>query len=457
MSLSEFIRRNEERILQDWEAFARELVTAPDEMSQLALRDHAHGMLHRIAEDLDESKDIDKPEQIVWVSPRGREETAAEAHGGDRKQWGFSVIDMVAEFRALRRSVIGMWVADGAHGSSQDLIRFNEIIDRDLAESLNTFSREKEQQTRLLEAMLRYTSDQSAVLDLEGHILFANRAMAEAHGSTVAELVGWNIDRLDPVVAHEMRHHLRQVSESGEESRSEVPLTTRSGEMTITEYLFEPIVDRKGRIEAVAVNARDVTERKAMEARLWRHANHDALTGIPNRRLFFDRLDQDMRLAKRNGELMALLYIDLDKFKEANDRLGHEGGDELLKQASERVQGCIRETDTLARMGGDEFTLILVNAGDDAHVRHHAQRIVETLTRPFAIGHESAAIGCSIGIALYPQHGSSVHELVVHADQAMYEAKRAGGNRARVFHGREPKRASRRDTLQAAPTRREQH
>jgi len=434
MPLSTFIRANEEAILQEWEDFARKLQTSPDEMTNSALRDHARGMLDFIADDLDPSQDRARTaEKWRQISPRKSARSAAEAHGGDRMEWGFSIRDMVAEFRALRASVMRLWGQASERMHPEELVKFDDAIDCALAESLDAFTVGKEHETRLLEAMLSYSADQSYIFDLEGRILYANRTLAEAYGKHPKDIIGKAVDAVDPAFAAEVHHRIGQVVDTGEVYRGEFTTTTSRGDVHVVEYLFAPVLDKDGRIEAVAGNSRDITARKAWERTLWQHANHDHLTGVPNRRLFLDRLEQDIRLAKRNRGLLALLYIDLDKFKEANDSLGHDGGDLLLKQAADRIKACIRETDTIARMGGDEFTVILTGAGDESHVEAVARAILARLSRPFSIGHETVRIAGSIGIALYPEHGDTVDELTTHADQAMYAAKDAGGDGLRFF------------------------
>lgn len=450
MRLAEFMRDNEERILHEWEDFASGLRSAPSSMDEDDLRDHALGMLRCIAGILETGHDAARAH---WVSPRGREETAAEAHGGDRHEWGFSIDDMMAEFRALRRSVVRLWGNATDHMDAADLIRFNEAIDRELAESLDTYIAETEYEARLLKAMLSHTSDYSSILDRDGRFLYVNRALAEAYGRHAHDIVGMRIDEVKPALAAEVHEHLRYVFDTRQERRGEFHVTTANGEPRVIEYLFAPILDDKGSVEAVTANSRDITLRKAGERQLWMHANHDPLTGVPNRRLFIDRLEQDMRLAKRHGETLALLYIDLDKFKDANDHLGHEGGDELLKQVTQRIGGCIRETDTLARMGGDEFTVILMDARDAEAVESVAQVMLDQLSRPFFIQHKTVHIAGSVGIALYPQNGETVNDLLVHADQAMYEAKGDGGGEYMFF---DPKGAAHARSANAHP-RRETH
>ena len=434
MRLAKYIRGNKERILQDWECFARRLATAPEEMNTAELRDHAAGMLDFIVDVLESSAERDKAaEKLHEVAREAQEQSKAAAHGSDRRRWGFSIRDMVAEFRALRASVIRLWSRTTPRMNRRDLVTFDEAIDQALAESIDCYTSLKEHQTRLLESMLSFSSDQSAIFDLEGTILYANRALARAYDLHPRDIEGRSVDFLEAAFADEVRRQIAEVSSSAQECRGDFTITMRNGDVHVIDYLFAPILDKSGRVEAIAVNSRDITERRELERTLWKHANHDPLTGAPNRRLFFDRLEQDIRLIKRIGGMLAVLYIDLDKFKSANDRLGHKVGDRLLKQSAERIQACVRETDTIARMGGDEFTAILVGIGDREHVETVAQAILDRLSRPFSIDHESTSIGGSIGIAVYPEDADSTDDLTVRADQAMYVSKKAGGNRYRFY------------------------
>lgn len=434
MQLSRFIRENEEQILEEWAAFARSLESAPGEMDSDELRDHARGMLQFIAAGL-ESPEKGEQMRTRWRAEDtdGRHSTAAEAHGGDRVSWGFSINDMVAEFRALRASVMRLWGEQDEPMDPAELVQFNEAIDRELADSLAHFLNQYQHRNHLLESMLAWSPDHSYVFDPHGCILYANRAFAEAYGKHPAQIIGKPVDTLDDVLAEEVHRQIEQVRSTGREYRGDFTSTTGRGEAHVVEYLFAPVFGDGGRIEAIAGNSRDITARKAWEHTLWKYANHDHLTGVPNRRLFLDRLEQDIRLAKRSHGLLALLYVDLDGFKSANDRLGHDAGDMLLKQTAERIAACIRETDTVARMGGDEFTVILVDAGDENHVAAVARAILTRLSRPFVVDHENTRISASIGIALYPQHGETVEDMTHNADQAMYAAKNSGGDALRFF------------------------
>ena len=177
----------------------------------------------------------------------------------------------------------------------------------------------------------------------------------------------------------------------------------------------------------------DVTEKKKSEALIWQQANFDTLTQLPNRRMFHDRLELDIAKCKREGLRTAILFIDLDHFKEVNDTLGHHQGDVLLVEASERIRSCVRATDTVARLGGDEFTVILSGLDDPKLGDLIAQKILDVLRAPFDLGQEQAFVSASIGITLYPDDAGDVDNLLKHADQAMYAAKGAGRNRFSYF------------------------
>ncbi|MET0054700.1 MAG: GGDEF domain-containing protein, partial [Candidatus Thiodiazotropha sp. 6PLUC10] len=167
----------------------------------------------------------------------------------------------------------------------------------------------------------------------------------------------------------------------------------------------------------------DMTQRKREEAELERLAFYDPLTGLANRLLLHDRLQQSCSYAKRNGSMVAVLFMDLDRFKAVNDSYGHEVGDQLLQEVSRRIQGVVREGDTVARLGGDEFVVVLRDLKDSDGVTLVAEKIVYAIDQPIHIQENHCAIEVSIGIALYPNH-QEVDSLLKLADHAMYEAKR---------------------------------
>ena len=187
------------------------------------------------------------------------------------------------------------------------------------------------------------------------------------------------------------------------------------------------------KIDYVYNTLEDITERRQAEEQIWSQANFDALTKLPNRHMFHDRLEQSAKKSLRAGLSMALMLIDLDRFKEVNDALGHDQGDLLLIDVSKRIQACVRDSDTVARLGGDEFTVILSELEEVASIERIAQEINSKLALPFQLGSEEAYISASIGISIYPNDGVELEVLFKNADQAMYVAKSMGRNRFSFF------------------------
>ena len=185
-----------------------------------------------------------------------------------------------------------------------------------------------------------------------------------------------------------------------------------------------------GELEYLVVKIEDVTERKKSQESIWHQANFDMLTGLPNRFMFIDRLKEEIKRSHRGGSFLALFFIDLDRFKEINDTLGHRLGDQLLIEAASRISHCIRKSDTASRFGGDEFTVILSQITDAQHIEEVAQKILEALSDPFTLEgvKEAVFISASIGITIFPTDGLDANKLLQNADQSMYAAKQAGRN-----------------------------
>ena len=177
----------------------------------------------------------------------------------------------------------------------------------------------------------------------------------------------------------------------------------------------------------------DISDRKAIEEQVRQLAHYDQLTGLPNRSLFSDRLQQALAIAKRDDAHMAIMFIDLDKFKPINDTLGHDVGDLLLGEVAQRIQRCLRESDTVARIGGDEFIVLLPRIEGERDASRLAEKIRHALNQPFELAGRSLSVSSSTGIALYPEHGSEKDELIKNADIAMYHAKAGGRDSVRTY------------------------
>ncbi len=225
----------------------------------------------------------------------------------------------------------------------------------------------------------------------------------------------------------------------------------KNGEMYVQATSISYVHDEVGNLKRHIAVFGDVTEKKQAEAKIHYQANYDPLTDLPNRQLFQDRLHSAVVSSKRNSSQLALLFIDLDRFKEINDSSGHTAGDRLLIQVARRLNGCIRESDTLARLGGDEFVVILNNSGNTYDVENVVRTMLEVLEQPFSLGESiNAAISASIGIALYPNDGEDDATLIQNADAAMYRVKETGRNGFEFFTSEMNREAGKRQQFKSA-------
>lgn len=314
MKLSTFIIDNIERLLQYRENFAKTVFK--DIQNTTIFRNHAKEMLIAIAIDLQQPQSNMKriAKNNALFNQHHVKKMSAVFYNMAQMEEVFSIKDIAAEYRLLRRKVIKYWMKEHplkAVSEQEELIRFNEALDLLLEESILTYT--------------------------------------------------------------------------------------------------------------------------MCEEKMWHSAHFDDLTGLPNRRLFRDRLSQAIKHVKRENKLFALLFIDLDRFKAVNDQFGHEAGDAVLRSASARISACVRETDTVARVGGDEFAILLMNVRDAAKTKMIAEKILKELAKPFQIEKKRVYLSGSIGITLCPRDGLEVDQLMRNADSSMYLAKKSGLNQL-CFH-----------------------
>ena len=269
-----------------------------------------------------------------------------------------------------------------------------------------------------------------------GEIEGFNPAAEEIFGYTQEEVAGKPVTMLlapemQKQYCDELQHYLHSGHRGSVGIRGqEVVAIRKNGEQFPMELSASEMELKEQRFFVAIV--RDVTERKLVEHRIKHMAHHDHLTGLPNRSLFIDQLEHAIKLAKRRNHKTAVLFLDLDGFKQINDTLGHEAGDQLLKEVAARLKIVIRESDVAARMGGDEFTFVLNDIGTHENAAAVAQKIIDTLSEKFNLkGHESQ-IGGSIGVALYPDDAADHEALLRKADEAMYVAKKSGKNTYRL-------------------------
>ena len=302
-------------------------------------------------------------------------------------------------------------------------------IGRDVTER-----RRLEEQTRLAAMVYQHTAEGMLVTDAEYRIIDINPACARITGYALDEVLGrtpemFNSGRQDRAFYDAMHQTLAELGYW----HGEVWDRRKNGETYVKSMVVNRLLGDDGSVQGFVMLFSDVTQKKQADDLIWKHANFDMLTGLPNRRMLRERLEHEIRQADRARCSIGVLLIDLDHFKEVNDTLGHLVGDDLLVEAARRISACTRETDTVARLGGDEFIVILTRVGDPRHAETVASKIIERLAEPFRLGESVVYVSASIGVTLYPQDAREVEDLLKAGDQAMYVAKRHGRNRFSHF------------------------
>ena len=281
----------------------------------------------------------------------------------------------------------------------------------------------------LLDTALAGVGNSVFVTDAKGNIRWVNRAFTELSGFTSEEIVGKNPSVLSSGNQDtDFYQRFWKTITTGTTWHGDIVNARRDGTRYTVSQTVTPLLDSDGKVNHYVAILEDITQRRIEEERIKHTANFDLLTDLPNRSLFFDRLGQAIVLSRRDGTSGALMFLDLDHFKEVNDQLGHAAGDSLLVAVAGRLREQVRESDTVARLGGDEFTVILPSVHDDKDAARVASNIIDSLRRPFEIADTRAHIGVSIGIALFPKHGNTVERVLSAADHAMYLSKNAGRN-----------------------------
>jgi len=274
-----------------------------------------------------------------------------------------------------------------------------------------------------------------AILDKDGSVLRVNEEFSRLFQFEDQPCVGRRIDELvAPTTEDSGRLFLSVEAMRQSCIAGEARCISRHGTPVDVSILSKPIELETGE-PAIYIIFQNISGRRKKDEDLRYVAYHDALTGLPNRKAFYDHLDDLLRHSgRRNSDLTwALMFLDLDKFKQVNDALGHDTGDKLLKSVAARLKGCLRETDHLFRLGGDEFTVILTNLNRDIDVARVARKLIATIARPFNLDGHEIFTATSIGISVYPNDGWKVANLVKNADMAMYAAKGKGGGVYRFF------------------------
>lgn len=309
------------------------------------------------------------------------------------------------------------------------------IFDIDISDLISAEKKQKEQ-AQILEQI----HDSVISTDLNDIILHWNHGATLIHGYRAEEMIGKSINRLYLAQDAPKLQWMKQQALLHGAFQDEIKKVTKSGEIIHTHVSLSVLKDEKNRVVGLTRYSQDITHKKEIEKQLMQQtkllnfqAYHDALTKLPNRILFEDRLQQSLTKAEKHCEKLGLLFIDLDNFKQINDTLGHQYGDEVLKIVAKRFSNCIRKEDTLARLGGDEFTILIQDLQSSSSAATVAQQIIESLKPPIQLENHALHISASIGISLYPKDSQTKSDLLKYADTAMYKAKDEGRNNYQFY------------------------
>jgi len=321
----------------------------------------------------------------------------------------------------------GMVVARDASGKPLRMIgTHNDITDR----------HEREQESQLAASVLQSMAEAVTVTDARANIISVNPAFSTITGYAAEEVIGRN-----PKVLASGRHsqafylNMWQQLDAQGSWQGEICNRRKNGRSYFEWLSIKRVTDSKGAVTHFVAVFSDISARKANEQRMKRLAHFDPLTDLPNRTLFADRLHQGIAQSQRERKQMALMFVDLDKFKPVNDDLGHAVGDALLKAVAERLLKCVqRDSDTVARIGGDEFVVLMLEMRTIQDVMTVALKIRDALAQPFDLAAHMISISASIGVAVYPEHGLDGVTLMNHADAAMYHSTSAGRNQVMLFN-----------------------
>jgi diguanylate cyclase (GGDEF)-like protein/PAS domain S-box-containing protein len=265
-------------------------------------------------------------------------------------------------------------------------------------------------------------------------IIYVNPSFERMTGYSSAELVGKNARLLQGQDRNQYSlSEIRDALQEGRSTHAVLRNYRKSGELFWNELFIAPVSDAEGRIRHFIGVQNDITQRKYFEDQIEHQVHHDVLTGLPNRVLMQDRLQQAIVHAQRDSGILGVFILDLDRFKTVNDKFGHDAGDELVRQVAKRLTTIFHAGDTVSRQGGDEFIIVLDRPATEQEAIDTGKLVIDSMTAPFQIASQDITVTCSVGAALFPRNGRTVEELIRNAEASMYQAKKEGGNKVSFY------------------------
>ncbi|UTW07850.1 EAL domain-containing protein [Pseudomonas benzenivorans] len=393
---------------------------------------------------------LSNPENgLIWAGPQpvqlsdyARYQGAWAEHGEPLGAEDWPLARAVRDGRVMRNEVIDIQAFDETHkttlNSAVPYLDEHGVVQGAIAVIQDV----SEQRQRDLEIRIRTRAMEASVNAIvitdnqreDQPIAYVNPAFERITGYRSEEVIGRNCRFLQGQDQDQPElDSIRRALRAEEEGRAVLRNYRKDGSAFWNELRLAPVVNDRGKVSHFVGILHDITEAKGYQEELEHQANHDSLTGLPNRNLLNDRILQAIAFASRNQGLFTLAFMDLDNFKVVNDSLGHNAGDQLLVQVAERLKACAREIDTVARLGGDEFVILLADGGQMTKRLGGLERFKKSVAEPLLLDGQEVVVSCSIGFCCYPEDGSDISTLLRNADTAMYQAKHQGRNRICAF------------------------
>ncbi len=445
--LHEFLRSEHEAILAEWERLERQLLASTRQLSHEDLRNNIPAILKSLADNAELAEAENRKVDIPSEGPEG--------HAQHRWRLGFSLEEVTREYGFLRTVILQKLATRIGELRAGELVLLNEWLDHAIIQSVITFvaksNKALETEQERLQVTLKSISDAVISADVDGRITYFNPAAERISGWSQEEALGRPVAEVLITAREVSSQTLKSLNREGKlpGHATEKLLQQRNGEILPVEEISAPLWNAKRESLGTVTTVRDMSTIRALTSKLSHQATHDPLTDLPNRVCLQRQMERQLVHAKHHKSRLALLYLDLDMFKDVNDMLGHSVGDELLRQVAKRLQHCVRQSDTVSRLGGDEFAILLVDFEPLSYLGELSHKLANHLRAPYVLGPDTIEVSTSIGISVFPEDGGDAETLIKNADAAMYEAKASGRDNVRFFAPEMNRRTAERFRLEA--------
>ncbi|MCL7944703.1 EAL domain-containing protein [Marinobacter sp. ATCH36] len=449
--LHEFLRQEQEAILEDWRALGKRRINASRDLSDELQRNRVPELLESIAASAEKVSTSTYPAKLPGKWPKH--------HAEQRWELGFTLEETTREYGLLRMAIFKRLIPQIETMPTEEVGFLNEALDEAIVEAVNNYvakaNRRLASERERLDVTLQSIGDGVVSTGPDGIINYINPAAQSILSCSLEEALGQPVNSVMVTLDETTRERLKCAAlcatENGQITHRgpDILLQRADGKLIPAEETAAPLRDARGEFIGAVTTFRDISKERSLRQRLGYLSAYDALTGLPNRALFVDRLYKTLVKAEHDELGVAVLHLDLDQFKDANDTLGRSGGDNLLKKVGKRLASCIDRSDTVSHVGSDEFILFLSDVEHKDYVSGLCDKLQERIGHPFKIRGQDVHISVSIGISTYPDDGLDPNALLKHAETATKQAKAEGRNIGKFFTAQLNQQAEERRHLRA--------